>query len=106
MELVIAGELSPDLQPLRHRRGDRPTRSSNARLGLAMPKPADHRNHAAVSTPNPWAPVPLLSACCSSPQHAPAAPGTTSIWDLIARAVGTLLGHDEESPGAQSLTST
>lgn len=75
-----------------------------------MPKPADHRNHAAVSTSVLsalflGAGAALLSAC-SSPQHASTVPGTTpSIWTGSPAPSG-LSGHDEESPGAQSLTST
>ncbi|CMK19730.1 superoxide dismutase[Cu-Zn] [Mycobacterium tuberculosis] len=75
-----------------------------------MPKPADHRNHAAVSTSVLsalflGAGAALLSAC-SSPQHASTVPGTTpSIWTGSPAPSG-LSGHDEESPGAQSLTNT
>ncbi|OSC42672.1 superoxide dismutase[Cu-Zn] [Mycobacterium decipiens] len=75
-----------------------------------MPKPADHRNVAAVSMSTLSAL--FLAACgtllsaCSSPQHASTVPGTTpSIWTGSPAPAG-LSGNEEESSAAQSLAAT
>ncbi len=70
-----------------------------------MPKPAGHRNVAAVTmSALSAATLVVLLSGCSSPQHASTVPGTTpSIWTGSPAPSG-ISGHQEGSPGSQGMT--